>query len=691
MTEIYDKQNLNKYESWIWVELLAFDNAKEDQGVGAYLDRLGFIPYGISLMASASDFIMLHAPLETEKVLFPDICTRFGHAGNEDRSRQDWTNHQLRSLIKNLQRHGIKVFVSVFLAYHRNKFHNEWASAHPEVFIGYEDLGITDGINPLSRLKDSTYYEDIFVSQLTRVMNDYGFDGWHGADSLGPAGPLDISDCSDSFFAQFAEYLGDKLPADIELITKNEVDKLKKRMHYIWYHLNHEWCDFNMMRWESFWRKTVTALRPLGKKTMINSAGLRSAFESIAESGIDYRRIAAIGVDYLTVDTVAANFALIHGCERHFELAATLAEMKAFVPEMKVIFLHGIKDVVESYDLLRHSPARLEREFFTLANQYYYPPDSSLSRCADGFMACLGDGIKPEEWRHLQKLWDDAYSFDPVRTGSLTWVFDDSAIDKLRYDYPANGTWPGFKQVSHLVENYDVQISSICLEGNIGQINRPLIVPNFDLLDESVKQKLLSHNSSPVILFGNFLHLDIPETASAVSCKINDNCKMACVILNGGIGVGVSESIDSKAECKFIFSKPSHSLKNKFVDYLPIPDEFWNKSVAMIQRCLAVWDKNNNSRSCKALKVDDGLRIMEMEDSSGVLRTALISCAPAYITPKYSFSAKPCKVRKISGFPYTPLEIADDSIVSGHNHSPLHVPPYGLIVMDVIFENTQVD
>jgi hypothetical protein len=76
---------------------------------------------------------------------------------------------------------------------------------------------------------------------------------------------------------------------------------------------------------------------------------------------------------------------------------------------------------------------------------------------------------------------------------------------------------------------------------------------------------------------------------------------------------------------------------------------------------------------------------MEMENSAGDLRLALISCVPTYITPEYCFNSNPEKVKKISGFPYTPLTIIDNSIVSGHNHSPLHIPPYGIIVMDICF------
>ena len=85
-------QEVLPYEPWIWTELLAFDNTQGGLGVEAYLTRLGFVPQGISIMASASDFVMLHESLEEERPLFQDVCTRFGHAGNEERARQDWTN-----------------------------------------------------------------------------------------------------------------------------------------------------------------------------------------------------------------------------------------------------------------------------------------------------------------------------------------------------------------------------------------------------------------------------------------------------------------------------------------------------------------------------------------------------------------------------------------------------------------------
>ncbi|MEI6503555.1 MAG: hypothetical protein WCP21_21295, partial [Armatimonadota bacterium] len=390
------------YAAWIWTELLAFDNTAPDLGVAEYLERLGFTPKGVSLMASASDFIMLHEPLTEERPLFPDVCARFGQAGNEERQRQDWTNHQLRDLVARLQQAGVLVFVSVFAAYHHDQFHPEWLSAHPEARIVYSHMGVTDGVQVIARLDDGTYYQDLLAAQLTKVMVDYNFDGFHGPDCLGPSGSLSFNDCSDGVAAQFADYLGPNAPAQLRDQRGWDQPALAARMDLICTQLYPQWVEFNMLRWEQFWAAIVAAVKPLGKLTMVNSANTKAAFESMYIFGMDYRRLARLGVDYLVVETVAANLALISGGhERHFDFAATLAEMKAFLPDMKLIFLHGVKDVCESYDLLRHAPSRLEREVYTLANQLQVTPEGILERCAAGFMVCLGDGLTATEWAYL--------------------------------------------------------------------------------------------------------------------------------------------------------------------------------------------------------------------------------------------------------------------------------------------------
>ncbi|MBM3500375.1 MAG: hypothetical protein FJX74_17090, partial [Armatimonadetes bacterium] len=320
-------------EVWIWTELLAFDSAAPDLGVGAYLDRLGFTPTGVSLLAAASDFVVLHEGLGAERPLFPDVCARFGQAGNEERQRQEWTNHQLRDLVSGLRAAGIRVYVSVFAAYHHDRFHPEWLSDHPEARIVYSHLGVTDGVQFLARLTDGAYYHDLFAAQLARVLTDYGFDGFHGPDCLGPGGSLSFNDCSDGMAAQFAEFLGQDCPVELRSEVGWEQPALAARMELICTRLYPQWVEFNLLRWEQCWAAIVASARSVGKGTMINSANTKSAFEGMFIYGMDYRRIARLGVEYLVVETVAANLALIHGGdERHYDFAATLAEMAAFVP-----------------------------------------------------------------------------------------------------------------------------------------------------------------------------------------------------------------------------------------------------------------------------------------------------------------------------------------------------------------------
>jgi hypothetical protein len=35
------------------------------------------------------------------------------------------------------------------------------------------------------------------------------------------------------------------------------------------------------------------------------------------------------------------------------------------------------------------------------------------------------------------------------------------------------------------------------------------------------------------------------------------------------------------------------------------------------------------------------------------------------------------------------LVVVEDTICSSHNHSPLHIPPYGIVAMDVEFGKTE--
>ena len=664
-----------KEEAWIWTELLAFDNSLSDCGVESYLKRTGFIPDGISLLVSHIDFVMLHRGMKDEYELFPDICSRRGHEGNEERKRQKWTNYQLRELVRHLQQHSVKVFFSFFIVLQRNTFHNEWALEHPEILIRSAGHGNCEAVNLLGRLDDGTFFEDIFVEKLQKVVVDYGFNGWHGADSQGPGCSLCSGDASDEFIFQFAEYFGkDRIDKKYLQAMNTSVPKLTERLQYIWHNFNREWADFTSQRWVTFWDKATKAMHALNKETMLNSPNTKSIFESIFYFGLDYRKIAEIGVDYLLVESVATSIMLIEGgYERLFDYCAALAELKASLPGMKLINLIGVKDVVESYDSLRHAPSRLERDFYALANQTILKNDS-LERCGNGYMVCLGDGITQNEWDFLNNLHKISYSFDPAESGELVWLSESEIFDTLRDDHQKHGTWPPYLQVSYLVEKHALDISCVCTREAIDTLKRPLLVTNFDLRDDELQGKLLTSRHELVVLLGNFHDKMIPTDASGVFCRLGDKHNMGCVVLNRKNATEQIQLPDVENTPAFDCSEYKKVVENR-CPLITIPEVFWNEAGRLIRASLGESRLRNSQ---------DGTLMMSMKDSQSVERIALLSNIQNYATAKYHFETSPEYLEKISPFPYSPLEVREQLLTCKDARSPLHVPPFGIIVFDSV-------
>lgn len=660
------------YEAWIWTELLAFDKNMTDQGVKEYLERIGEKPKGISLMLSTWDFVLLHDGMEKEYTLFPEVCARFGQKGNEERGRQEWTNYQLRSLIKNLQDAGIETFFSIFgLYYFHNRYHKEWASDHPEALVA-QDGGLNDGYSLIARLSDGTYVEDIFVEKLEQVMLDYNFDGFHGADHTGPGGVIAHMDCSDNMTEQFAEYLGTECPNQLHQKAGTNGELLTRRMSFIWQAFRIEWTYFNSQRWIQCWGKIVALMKKLKKKSMINSSNTKGALESITTYGLDYSEIARLGVDYLVVETVAPGLALINGGHPYrYDFAATLAELKAFTPGMKIIFLHVVKDVVESYDIIRHAPASIEQEVFRLSN-YFIDDGKELARCAEGFLVCLGDGLSKDEWNFLRQQWQIGYSFNPVWAGDFTWVWDSEPIHRHVIEYHKNGAWPAFKQIGELTQHYDLRIQTIARFESLKDLTGPLIVPNADLLTKEKRNELFAYANAPVIALGMIPEEDIPLMASTILCRIGTSYIMRCVITDGK---GRKCEVHSSEQ----MFRSDRQLEIPFTNqqsYLSIPHEFWDTVFEFV--------KEFRRDSVRALSPKGALRLLAEQDVSGVLRTALLSTQQPYLVPEWSFGKTPKTVRKVSNFPYTALGIRDGKIGTGANYTPLHIPPQGIIVLDTV-------
>jgi len=663
-----------KEEAWIWTELLAFDNVQKDYGVEEYIKRVGFVPDGISLLLSAIDFVLLHQGMKTEYELFPDVCSRLAHEENEERKRQKWTNHQLRGLVCHLRGRGVKVFFSFFVPGHDIVFHHEWCMDHPEVLLGSKNYGIIPcAVNMLARLKDGTLFEDFFVEKLTETVCDYGFDGWHGADSQGPLGSLCGSDASDEFVFQFAEYIGtERLGSEYLEKMDDSPEKMSRRLEYIWKNFNKEWADFTSKRWVSLWSKASAAMHSLGKETMINSPMTKSVFESVFYFGLDYREIAKIGVDYLLVESVSTSITLINGGEeRLFDYCGALAELKASTPGMKLLMMPGVKDVVESYDSLRHAPARLERDFYMLANQTILQ-GNALSRCADGYIVCLGDGITPQEWIFLNTLRKEAFSFEPAENGELVWLLEPKVFDPMRADHQKHGTWPPYLQISHLVENYALDISCVCTADSLDHVRQPLLVPNFDLLDQKLQDKLMSEKRMPVFLLGNFSGKELPSNASAVFCRIKEDCKIGCVALNAPVQAQKTDVPCPENLHPFDWTNYRKSVENR-CPRMDIPEGFWTAVAKLIRDCIGESPLENPQ---------DGTLVMGMKNRQSLKRVALISRLHKYAVAKYRIEGEPEHIEKISPFPYSKLMKKGKYLGCKDAYSPLHVPPMGMMAFE---------
>ena len=101
-------------EQWYWIELIGFDKNKADFGVEDFLSRNSGKVYGISLLLYNCDFVNLHKGIDKEEEIDLSCCSYAGHQYNEEREIQRWTNYELRELVAQIHKHGVKVIFSVF-------------------------------------------------------------------------------------------------------------------------------------------------------------------------------------------------------------------------------------------------------------------------------------------------------------------------------------------------------------------------------------------------------------------------------------------------------------------------------------------------------------------------------------------------------------------------------------------------
>lgn len=368
------------YDRWLWIELIGFDNERSDYGVEAYLANAGFVPEAVSLLLYNPDLIHTHDGMERDRVFPVDYSSYSGHPCSYERQRQDWTKHQLRALIGELHKHGIAVYVSVFDLF----VTREWVGEHPELWHMTRRGDRIPSVCPWKRFEDGTYYEDFFASQLSRVLVDYSFDGFHQADGYShPRLPLYEGDYSEDLIEQFVGATSVDLPEGMGGRSGDDPTVVRKRAEWVWRNARREWIQFHASRVQRFCRRVAEAVHAKGKKVVLNNALTRDPFQALYRYGVDYKRLADASVDGFIVETVAPGVALEaeSGMEAnpHYDYQAMLLLMKSCLPNLKLRCLNNTHDVNEQWDVLRHGSVLLEREIYCQSSLYcfedVYPPD----------------------------------------------------------------------------------------------------------------------------------------------------------------------------------------------------------------------------------------------------------------------------------------------------------------------------
>lgn len=498
-------------ERWIWIELIGFDNTRDDFAVGQFLETTGFVPGVASLLVSNPDFIHTHRGLAPERVFPPDFCSYSANPRNEERERQAWTPLQLHGLVQALQNHGIKVYFSVFDTF----ISQEWIGKHPEILHVRRNGEAMSSLCPWKRLADGGLYEDFFLVQLLQVMADYGFDGFHCADGYAHQRiPISEGDFSDDMVAQCAAASGLALPAELQGSCDGLPSRLEERATWIWRHRRREWIHFYVNRTAAFVRKLTVALHAAGRRIMMNTAWTKDPFEAMYRYGVDYRLMADAGIDAFIAETAAgaselAGYEFVSGRRALHPFMAALLLLRACTRNVPLICLNGIKDNTEQWSVMRHAPPLLEAECYAMGSLFIQAAAAAPRRCAAGMMACLADAIRPEEWRRVRDWWHRAWEFQPASLPGVTLVWSDAALDRQLDEYVQTRRWTMHRLLHHLIE-LNAPIAAIARIEDLAGVRGPILVLNPQLFPEPELALVQAYRQGPKILIGGDAILSEP-------------------------------------------------------------------------------------------------------------------------------------------------------------------------------------
>lgn len=649
----------DKAEIFAWMPLVGFDKDAPDKGVGALVERAGFDLNGVCLFVFHPDFVHHHTGMDNIRALPPDNCSYYGNPYNEERKRQEWTNHDVRDLVSRLKGRGTECFISIMGISTNNHFHDEWIYEHPELMNVFTN-GSRGGLNVLKRFADGTYYEDYFADKICEVMEDYGLSGLHVADNFCPSsGCVEQGDYSYDMIEQFVTATGYEMPRELLERREDSDENIFLRHDYIWANCRAEWIEFRAKRWEQFWKKLCARLHAIGKKVFVLGMYCTDPFDTLYTKGIDLRKIVNAGVDYL-MPNMHANTSLIARKRpwRYYEWANMMCLTDAFAPQARKLNMLCVKDAAEQWDMLHHAPMLLERDISFLPSYVRYSEEKT-KRCIDGYNICLADGIYKEEWKWLCERFEVAFDEVPEKILTPTLVWSDTAFDNTLRAYIKTRRWTLHKFI-YEINKAGAHCGAIVRTEDITDKCGDLFVPNFDLLSETEKKQIASYTGGMIIATAAVENFNKDDYNCDFYVEDKNSPYPICVfVINGHIEnrdelLKFAEE-DDEAEAILDVNSVKEVINNlnHFMPYQKVSAGIVKMIAELLKKTFAHILKSTHPVIPMLMK-DGRIRLYAMNDD-------LMHYAEANITVSSGME----KVENVSKFPLLPVRFSDTGNFGG--------------------------
>ena len=667
---------LTVYDKILWMELIGLDNRQSDMGIKAYVDNLGFVPDAVSIFMWSPDFVHFHDGLDADAEFPVDIGSYLDPwFDTPKKAGAPWRKSQLRQVVDEFHRYGVKALFSIFPCSLGNRFHHEWITDHPETAIvttkGME--GRFPVIDPYSRLGDGSFYEDFLLGQVERVITDYNFDGWHLADGYNHNWQqLAFANYSDDMVGQFLAHTGLALPAHAAGEARGQ---------YIWHDLRREWIAFNRWRGAGYWRKVVARLHGMGKLVTCNTCWTRDPVEALYRYGMDYRLLVDLGVDKLVIESCGAGGEILDHCwKANFSvpffnvLNSTILLTKACAPKGHFLFNNCAQDLTEGWSILRHAPAFLEREIYTYSNLYRYNGQGLPEKCLSGLQVCLADGIEAHEWTWMHEKWDLGFGTKPEALSGVALVWSD-AIVEAELEYYLRSRKALTANVLYKLLSLGAPIHATVNIRDVEQIKTPLLVINPGLLPTAEQERLLTYNATPVFMLGH-LPASLPKADLSFA---EGETRFALYGKAPQMELDLSEPPVEDLPADLMSIKEPGSF---FVEqyYRPVSEAFYHLAARVIHATIPIDVETLESPDSRYFQIK-GIQL-----PNKTWRYFIGNESWRYSMSDLLINRQICAIEVVNDFRRRPMKLEPRGDNQSGARCFIRVPPKGMGVIDVSFE-----